>query len=336
MNRSISRRTFLKTTAGTSAALAFSAASYAKIPGANDRISIGQIGCGDRGVNAHMEGIHPFDKEQNVEITAVCDPWRVRREIASAQAKEWYGRPARQFVSYRDVIALERRRRGDDRLARSSSHQASRGGGRGGQGRLLRETAGDGYGRAQAGVRRGQEGENRCPDRHAAPQPAELHGLPRAVQDRHSRQGGADRAVPQQREAVLVRYLKDVKPEDVDWKEFLGDRTMRPFDPVFYSGWYGYREFSDGPVCGYGSHFLDLVHYITGAKFPTQLCVPRRDVHLEGRANFTCPDHVQALWIYPEGFMVSYSTLSATAAATASKSSATRACWTWSSGRRRS
>jgi len=107
MDRSVSRRTFLKTTATAGTALTFSAASYARIPGANDRISIAQIGCGDRGVNAHMKGIHPFDKEQNVEITAVCDPWRVRREIASALANEWYGRPARQFVSYRDVVALK-------------------------------------------------------------------------------------------------------------------------------------------------------------------------------------------------------------------------------------
>jgi len=77
-------------------------------------------------------------------------------------------------------------------------------------------------------------------------------------------------------------YIKDVKQEDVDWKEFLMDCPMRPFDPVVYSGWYGYREFSDGPVPGLGSHFIDLVHYITGARFPTS-CVYGRHVHVEGR-----------------------------------------------------
>ena len=49
-----------------------------------------------------------------------------------------------------------------------------------------------------------KKAEDGCPDRHAASEPAELHGLPRAVQDRDSRQSGADRAVPQRREAVLV------------------------------------------------------------------------------------------------------------------------------------
>src|SRR5512142_1947221 len=104
MQDSISRRTVLKAGVGGGAALAFSAASYARVIGANDRIAIAQIGCGGRGVGAHMAGIAPYAKEQNIEVTAVCDPWRLRREEASAKANETYGRPARMFVSYRDVM----------------------------------------------------------------------------------------------------------------------------------------------------------------------------------------------------------------------------------------
>jgi len=58
MQKSISRRKFLKTTAAGSAALALSATSYSRIIGANDRISIGIIGCGSRGIGAHMTGVH--------------------------------------------------------------------------------------------------------------------------------------------------------------------------------------------------------------------------------------------------------------------------------------
>ncbi|MBN2131716.1 MAG: hypothetical protein JW741_19610, partial [Sedimentisphaerales bacterium] len=94
MKRSLSRRGFLKASVGGSAVLAFSAASYARILGANDRISIGVIGCGNRGINAHMAVVNKHAQSQNIEITAVCDPWRLRREMASAKAKEWYGRPA--------------------------------------------------------------------------------------------------------------------------------------------------------------------------------------------------------------------------------------------------
>ena len=101
-----SRRQFLAT-ASAGAAFAFTASSYARIAGANERIAIAQIGCGGRGYHAHMGGVHKFDKEQNVEFTAVADPWRLRRERAAARCKEWYGRPARQFSSYRDIVALK-------------------------------------------------------------------------------------------------------------------------------------------------------------------------------------------------------------------------------------
>jgi predicted dehydrogenase len=106
MKSPASRRHFLKT-ASTGAVLALTATSYAKIVGANERISLGLIGCGGRGYDAHMKGVHPHDKQQDVEFTAVSDPWRQRRERAAVRARQWYGRPARQFVSYRDILALD-------------------------------------------------------------------------------------------------------------------------------------------------------------------------------------------------------------------------------------
>ena len=51
---------------------------------------------------------------------------------------------------------------------------------------------------------------------------------------------------------------------DVDWKAFLGDRKPRPFDPMQYQGWYGFRDFSRGPHTNLMVHFIDLVHFITG------------------------------------------------------------------------
>ena len=68
--------------------------------GANDRIRIGIIGCGDRGRNAHMEGIYQHAKAINLEIVAVADPWRVAREQANVKVKQWFGRDAVQFISY--------------------------------------------------------------------------------------------------------------------------------------------------------------------------------------------------------------------------------------------
>jgi len=48
MAGSLSRRGFLKGATAGAAAAALSAASYGRIVGANERISIGLIGCGSR------------------------------------------------------------------------------------------------------------------------------------------------------------------------------------------------------------------------------------------------------------------------------------------------
>ena len=50
------------------------------------------------------------------------------------------------------------------------------------------------------------------------------------------------------------------------------------------------------------------MHYITGAKYPTSCVSLGGTFTWNDERKFTAPDHIQALWVYPEGFMVSYST----------------------------
>ena len=107
MNANHNRRQFLKATAIGATAMSLSARSYGRIMNANERIRLAQIGCGGRGIRAHMMGVHKHDKAQNVEYVAVSDPWRIAREEAAAHCKEWYGRDVKQFVSYRDIMGLE-------------------------------------------------------------------------------------------------------------------------------------------------------------------------------------------------------------------------------------
>jgi predicted dehydrogenase len=308
MPHATSRRRFMQTTGAAGAAVALSAASYARVAGANERLSIGVIGCGSRGRGAHMPGVHAHAKTQNLEITAVADPWRIAREQAAAQAKEWYGREARQFASYRDVLAMEDV---DAVMIASPDH--------------VHTTHLEAAAKAKKDVY--------C----EKPLSMDIESLKRAC-DAVRAAGVVFQAGTQLRSfgtfagcrkvwqsGVLGKvgrieqhrnggqpywygYVKEVNEADVDWKEFLADRPMRPFDPVVFSGWYGYREFSDGPVPGLGSHFIDLVHYITGAKFPTDSVCMGGTFTWNDERKFTCPDHVTALWRYPEGFMVEYTT----------------------------
>ncbi len=86
------------------------------------------------------------------------------------------------------------------------------------------------------------------------------------------------------------------------------DRPMRPFDGKLLTGWYGYREFTDGPMANLGCHFIDLYNYIVGTTLPASCVAQGGTFTWKDEYGFTCPDHCQATWIYPEGFMVSYST----------------------------
>jgi len=308
MDRSYSRRKFLKTAAAGSATFALSASSYSRVIGANERISIAQIGCGGRGIGAHMAGVHKHQDTQNFEITAVCDPWRLRQEAAAAKTKEWYGREARKFSSYRDVLGLKDV---DAVMIASCDHQHTT------HLKAAAEAGKDAYCEKPLAMRL-----DRLKDACDAVKRAkivvqigtQLRSYPTFTGCRKLYKTGILGKVGRieqcrnSAQPYWYRYVKDVKAKDVDWKEFVMDRPVRRFDPVLYSGWYGYRQFSDGPVPGLGSHFIDLVHYITGAKFPTN-CVCLGGVYTWKDENkFTCPDHVHALWTYPEGFMVSYST----------------------------
>src|SRR5882724_5635054 len=99
----VSRRSVLFAGA---AAIGTTALSYGRIVGANDRISLGQIGVGNRGrelasIAANLKDGH------NVEMTAVCDLWKVNRERALQAATRTYSRPPRSFQYFEDMLALE-------------------------------------------------------------------------------------------------------------------------------------------------------------------------------------------------------------------------------------
>ncbi|MES2694800.1 MAG: Gfo/Idh/MocA family oxidoreductase, partial [Verrucomicrobiota bacterium] len=108
------RRDFLKTSAAIAAGASLAtprfltAAERTRSIGANDRIRIAQIGCGNRGRDAHLvKGILPHKAATNFEVVALADPWKKAREDFNAVVKENFGRPAKEFVSYRDLLAMD-------------------------------------------------------------------------------------------------------------------------------------------------------------------------------------------------------------------------------------
>src|ERR1017187_5289090 len=88
-----SRRKFIKqaTLAGAGGLLtktAWSAKSYKRIIGANDRVRVGVVGFSDRHKSSHIPSFMNHYKELNFDVVAVSDIWKKRREEGAAVWKE--------------------------------------------------------------------------------------------------------------------------------------------------------------------------------------------------------------------------------------------------------
>src|SRR5450755_2350651 len=87
-----SRRKFLKqSTTVVLGAAAFSAQSYARILGANDRVRVGVAGFSDRFRQSLLPAFGYHYKELNFDIVAVSDIWKKRREEGRDHLKEKMG-----------------------------------------------------------------------------------------------------------------------------------------------------------------------------------------------------------------------------------------------------
>jgi predicted dehydrogenase len=90
------RREFIKQGAAT---IATTAVSAKRILGANDRVRLGLIGCGGRG----MDVAAAMRKAPGAEYVAVCDVY----ETNANAAREWAGTAARAFGDFRKLLELK-------------------------------------------------------------------------------------------------------------------------------------------------------------------------------------------------------------------------------------
>ncbi len=269
----LSRRKFLKSVAAGTAVASLSASSYARIVGANERINIGLIGCGGRGIGTHMRTIRKYAKKENVTFVAVSDPWPERRQKAVSVARTDFGTDARAFISHRELLDVQDL---DAVVIASCDHQHTV---------HLKDAADAGKDvyvekPLAMDLEKLKTACNVCKHNNIIVQVGtQQRSYPTNTGTRDVyRTGilGTVSRIEQHRNGAKPYWYRHIdkgaEANATEWKEFLMDRPMRPFDPVAFSAWYGYREFSTGPIGGFASHFIDLVHYITGAKLPTS-CV---------------------------------------------------------------
>ncbi len=300
------RRRFLSRSLAASAA----AASRRRILGANDRIAVAVVGCGRRNLVREAIGVRT---EANIEIKAVCDTWGLKRRRAAEQVKEFTGIEPRQVVDFREILAMKDV---DAVIISTPDHLHAR---------MLAEAARAGKHvyiekPIAMNMQELREAYDAVKKHKVVVQVGtQMRSYPQALATKEfisAGKLGKILKVEQARNGYEPYWLsyggeaffRDTPTEDdVAWRLFLGDRPFRKFDPQLYLRWYGYREFSQGPHAGLMSHFVDLVHYVTGAG------IPRRVVALGGtyrwHGGYTAPDSIEVALEYQEGFLVRYTTM---------------------------
>jgi hypothetical protein len=99
-----SRRDLIRT-AASAAALPVTARSYGRIAGANDRIQVGQIGCGHRAFGHRRMLKLSAQTDPNFDLRSVCDIWSVNRERPADHAQELFGRRPRTYRYSEEMLA---------------------------------------------------------------------------------------------------------------------------------------------------------------------------------------------------------------------------------------
>ena len=308
-SQKITRRSFLnRSTAAIGAAtVAGTAISYRRIVGANDRISLGHIGIGNRG--RELQGIIATLKDtHNVEMTAVCDLWKVNREQAAAQAEKVYGRAPRSLHHPEDLLALKDV---DAVLIATPEHSHSP------VLKLTAEAGKDAYVEKPMGnvLEEVKAARDAVIERKLIVQVGTQHRseiFPRAAHDLVQKGALGDVSKieiewnfhgPRWRGRPEVKQIRE---EDTDWRAWLMTKPYQPFDPQLYFEFRLYKDFSSGIADQWMSHGIDLVHWFMDDPFPKSVMAHGGIFAWhDGRQN---PDTFVALLEYPKGFLVSFST----------------------------
>lgn len=267
----LTRRDFLSATSRTLLAGAVAAPFVTSRPvlGANERLGVGFIGVGGRGMS-HVATVQRLIKDgQSLEIVAVNDTWAFRREEAARQTgTTGYSQHRELLADPRvDIVCIAT----PDRLHVPQAIDAIRAGkdvycekpmGHWTQTTLSRDFARETR-RLQRVVQVGNQG-NSSP---AWKKVAELVkqgaiGRPQLVEAGFYRLGdwGERMPIPD----------KTARPgSDLDWLAFLGDAPQVPFTVDRYFSWRKYLDYAGGPCTDLFPHVFTPFVSSLGLKFPS-------------------------------------------------------------------
>src|SRR5438309_4674560 len=306
----MNRRAFLSKSAAViagGAVLPRTALSYGNIVGANDRTSLGHIGIGNRGGDLDLIA-SKLKSSHHVEMTAVCDLWKVNREKAAATNQGYYGRSPRA-VQHPEALLMMKDI--DGVLISTPEHSHSpllKMAVEAGKDAYVEKPMGNVLNEAKAARDTVLQSKNivQVGTQHRSetyPQAAQKIARSGALGDVSKVEVVWNYHGPRWRGRPEV---KEIREQDTDWQKWLMTKPARPFDPQMYFEFRLYKDFSSGIPDQWMSHGIDLVHWFMDDHFPKS-AVSNGGVFAwhDGREN---ADTFQTLLEYPKGFMVSYST----------------------------
>ncbi|QDT68177.1 Inositol 2-dehydrogenase [Planctomycetes bacterium MalM25] len=298
---SLNRRHFLAAGAATAAALP--AASYARVVGANNRLTVGVVGAGGMGTG-HLHAIQALGETNNLRLAAVADCWTQR----ATQAKERFGAD----LAAQDYRRLLDRDEIDYVTIATPEHRHEE--------------------VVLASLDAGKHVYCEKPLTHTIPEcqrvlaKLEETGLSLQV----GVQGMSDDSYASAAEAIRAGELGQVvqaqieyvrrygeqgpwrtnpptdpampKPADLDWRAWLGDAPAIGWNPNHYFEWRNYAAYSGGIS-------TDLfIHRITRIMKACDLMYPSRVVGMGGiwqwRDGRDLPDNFEMICEYPRGMTV--------------------------------
>jgi len=314
-----SRRLFIKQSAlagaGVFAAKAgFSAKSYNRIMGSNDRVRVGVVGFSDRHKGSHAPCFMNHYKDLNFEIVAVSDIWKKRREEGAAFWKE---KMQHDITACRNNDEMYSKKLVDAVFLSTADFQHAlhtvevvKYGWDAYVEKPFAETMED----ARAALKAVKASDRIVQIGSQRRSGANYHAANEFIK---SGKFGAITMVEltwnvnqpgRWRRTALVPQLKE---EDTDWKRFLLNRPYEAFDPRKYLEFRLFWPYSSGLPGQWMSHQIDTVHWFSGLQHPRSV-VANGGIYMwkDGRKNW---DTMTAVLDYgpitdpTSGFQVTFS-----------------------------
>ncbi len=327
----IGRRTFVKQASGAAFAAGLSAKSYARVLGANDRIRLGQLGCGDRS-QGHVHMVELASRQMKVETVAVCDIWSLAREHRAAQVKQVFNLEPQVYKYSEEMLARTdidgvMIATGDFQHARLCADVV-----KAGKDCYVEKPFANVLSEAietRDIVKQSKQIVQMGTQHRSQPYPLAVRDIIRSgrigkivhieqewnVNEERWRFKPMDTGLTKEMlvdanmewKQWLQGRTSQLKEEDTDWKRWLLGKTYRPFDPHVYLEFRLYKDFSSGIFDQWLSHGCDMVHLWTDEAYPESVMATGGIFTWnDGRDN---PDTCIAAVTYPKGFLYTYKTI---------------------------